>query len=168
MFAERLSSQCLYQCLASVFIRISENSVQLAETAWSDLLWHFSGSRCFSKSLLLKNHAFSRAKCTKVREQSAEHSEHRSDFFHNVRSDITFPWAKTDRKNLFSPWSYRYQQVGVYMCTPRRERVKAGVWIGTELIFARKRFESLSYDVPRLFQPKFAKFHRQIFFSVFQ
>ena len=45
---------------------------------------------------------------------------------------------------------------------------KAGVQIGTQLVFARKRFESLSYDILTLFQRKFAKFHRQIFISVFQ
>ena len=49
-----------------------------------------------------------------------------------------------------------------------RRVLKAEVQIGTQLFFARNRFESLYYDVLKAFRPKFAKFHRQIFISVFQ
>jgi hypothetical protein len=45
---------------------------------------------------------------------------------------------------------------------------KAAVQIGTQLFFARNRFRSLYYDVLKAFRPKFAKFHRQIFISIFQ
>ena len=45
--------------------------------------------------------------------------------FHIVRCDITFPGAKTDRKNIFSPWRYPHVRIGgPYMDPP----VVRGSW----------------------------------------